>query len=238
MLNVNIENAFEDNCLFILTCNETGETAAVDPSDANVIIEALDGKRLDKILITHHHSDHVGGVEKLVEKYSCEVIAFEGDKRRIPSVTKTVVAGDVIKIGHASASVMHVPGHTTGHIAYYFENDKALFCGDTLFVGGCGRLFEGTADMMFNSMVKLNLLPNDVAVYCAHEYTLGNLQFAYSIFSEDEGISKSLSSAQDTIKLGKRTVPSTIGAEKKHNVFLRAKDVVEFSKLRAMKDAY
>lgn len=238
MLNINIVNAFEDNYIFMLTCNTTGEIAVVDPGDAAVVMDFLGDKKLTKILITHHHHDHIGGIKELVEKYGCSVVAFKGDQNRIPCITATVCEGDKVQVGRSLAMVMHIPGHTTGHIGYYFADEKALFCGDTLFVAGCGRLFEGTADIMFNSMVKLNSLPDDTAVYCAHEYTLANLNFAKHVAPDDIKIKDSLQLASQKRQTGKATVPSTIGAEKEHNVFLKAKTVQEFARLRQLKDSF
>jgi hydroxyacylglutathione hydrolase len=238
LLNINIVNAFEDNYIFMLTCDVTGEVAVVDPGDAAVVMDFLGDQKLAKIFITHHHHDHIGGVEKLVEKYGCDVIAFKGDQNRIPCITATVGEGDKVQVGHAQASVMSIPGHTTGHIGYYFADEKALFCGDTLFVAGCGRLFEGTADIMFNSMVKLNLLPDDTAVYCAHEYTLANLNFATHVAPDDIKIKESLKLASKKRQARKATVPSTIGVEKEHNVFLKAKTVQEFARFRQLKDNF
>lgn len=236
MLNINIINAFEDNYLFLLSCDITNEIAVIDPGDAHEIINALNGKRLNKIFVTHHHNDHVGGIEELVQKYDCEVFAFEDDVHRIPCVSNKLAKGSFVSVGKSTAEVMHVPGHTTGHMAYYFENDKALFCGDTMFVGGCGRLFEGASINMFNSLVELYKLPDETSIYCAHEYTVDNLKFACMVKPDDVAYEAALNEATRKRREGKRTVPSTICAEKQHNIFVRAKTLKEFESLRKLKD--
>tara|TARA_R110000868_G_scaffold262401_2_gene521105 strand:- start:81974 stop:82681 length:708 start_codon:yes stop_codon:yes gene_type:complete len=235
---VTILNAFDDNYIFLLACDATQEIAVVDPGDADVVIQALGAKKLSKIFVTHHHHDHVGGIQKLVQKYKCEVVAFRDDAYRIPCVTQMVEDGEGIHLGLCAAKVIYVPGHTMGHIAYYFADDNCLFCGDALFVGGCGRLFEGTADMMFNYLVELKSLPDSTLIYCAHEYTVSNLKFARHVKPENIDIQHALKGAEQMRALSKRTVPSTIKAEKLHNVFLQAVNVTEFKALRLLKDNF
>ena len=210
MLNVNILNAFEDNYIFLLECSKTAEIAVVDPGDADVVIKALNGRELDKILLTHHHYDHVGGVDRLCEIYNCDVYGYKGDKHRLPSVTHWVDDGDLLKVGDRSAKVIFVPGHTLGHVSYYFAGDEALFCGDTLFVGGCGRLFEGSAEDMFNSLVKYKSLALSAKVYCAHEYTLSNYEFALKMFPDDRSVLEAKKRAIALRAKGLPTVPTTL----------------------------
>jgi hydroxyacylglutathione hydrolase len=238
MLNINILNAFEDNYIFLLECSKTDEIAVVDPGDADVVIKALNGKRLNKILLTHHHYDHVGGVDRLCEVYNCDVYGYKGDKHRLPSVTHWVDDGDLLKVGDHSAKVIFVPGHTLGHVSYYFAGDEALFCGDTLFVGGCGRLFEGSAEDMFNSLVKYKSLPLSTKIYCAHEYTLSNYEFALNMFPDDRSVLEAKKRAIALRTKGLPTVPTTFGNEALSNVFYRAKTVEELARLRCAKDKY
>lgn len=238
MLNINIVSAFEDNYIFLLECSVTGELAVVDPGDANAVVQALNGRQLDKILLTHHHYDHVGGVNMLCELYNCSVIGYKKDEHRLPCVTNFVNDGDEVCVGGSTAKVIFVPGHTLGHVSYYFEGDGVLFCGDTLFVGGCGRLFEGTADDMFNSMVKYKKLPESTKVYCAHEYTLANYKFALSVEPENKYVQHALESAQRKRKIGQPTVPTTLGDELQSNIFYRAETVEVLKELREAKDVY
>ena len=238
MLNVKLINAFNDNYIFLLTCESTGEITVVDPGDADVVMSALGDRVLDKILLTHHHIDHVGGVERLCEVYNPSVIGYQGDAHRLPCVTEFVDDHDEVYVGDSEARVLFVPGHTSGHIAYFFEQEKMLFCGDTLFAGGCGRLFEGTPDDMFNSLVKFENLPDDTQVFCAHEYTVNNYRFAKSVNPTDEAVEQALAEAEHKRLHGQSTVPTFIGYEKAHNVFLRAKTVEEFAGLRQKKDDF
>lgn len=238
MLNVNILNAFDDNYIFLLSCSVTGEIAVVDPGDADVVIKALKGRALNKILLTHHHYDHVGGVKKLCELYNCDVYGYKGDKHRLPCVTHWVDDGTFVAVGESVAKVISVPGHTLGHISYYFEDGESLFCGDTLFVGGCGRLFEGSAGQMFNSLVKYKSLPLSTKVYCAHEYTLSNYDFALTVFPYDECLLNAQQKAELLRVKGIPTVPTTLGEELLSNVFYKAETVDEFARLRCLKDEY
>lgn len=238
MLNVKLLKAFEDNYFFVLTCLITNEVAVVDPGDSNVVIKGLNGNMLTKVLLTHHHHDHVGGVKKLCEIYNSGIVGFEKDAHRLPNVNTFVKEGEKIKVGESIAEIFYVPGHTMGHIAYYFEKDKKLFCGDTLFAGGCGRLFEGSAENMFNSLVKFKNLPDDVEVFCAHEYTVSNYEFAKHTMPNDEYVEQALIKAKKQRSAGIPTIPTTIGYEKIHNVFLRARTVEEFAKLRTAKDVF
>lgn len=238
MLNIKLIKAFKDNYLFILTCDVTGEMAAVDPGDADAVINGLNGKKLDKILLTHHHQDHVGGVKKLCEIYNCGVFGYEEDQYRLPCVTTVIQEDDKVKVGASEAEVLYVPGHTMGHIAYYFSDDKKLFCGDTLFAGGCGRLFEGSYEEMFNSLVKLKGLPDETEVFCAHEYTVANYEFAHHVMPGDGLVMEALQVARQKRLMNIPTIPTTMGYEKKHNIFLRTESAVAFKILREAKDSF
>lgn len=237
MLNVELLKAFDSNYIFMLQCDVTGQRAVVDPGDSEPVMSFLAEDTLHNILITHHHHDHIGGVDKLCDVYSPDIICARCDVHRIPRATTTVVEGDEVMVGASKAKVLRLDGHTIGHIAYYFEQEKMLFCGDTLFSGGCGRLFEGSADDMFNSLVKLKGLPDDVAVYCAHEYTVDNFKFAVSV-ADDDCYQQALKQAEKVREQGLPTIPTTIGYERSHNIFMRAATVEAFAKLRRQKDSF
>lgn len=220
---VELVPAFADNYIFLLIEASTLSTAAVDPGEATPLIEILDRKnlKLDQILLTHHHADHVGGVQDLCQKYDCEVIGFEGDKNRLPCLTRTVTEGDRIEIGQSHCQVMVIPGHTLGHIAFWFPNEKFLFCGDTLFSLGCGRLFEGSPQQMWNSLTKIMSLPDETLVYCAHEYTLANGRFALRLDPNNNELKDFIQKAEKLRSQDLPTLPVRLGQEKRINPFLR-----------------
>jgi hydroxyacylglutathione hydrolase len=213
-----------DNYVYLLKESSQGRVGVVDPSDAQPVIEALGrlGWRLTDIINTHHHNDHTGGNLELKEKYGCVVTGPLADHDRIAGIDVDVGDGDTFMLGDAEAKVFDTPGHTRGHIAYYFPESKALFCGDTLFALGCGRTFEGTADQMWTSLGKLRALPDDTSVYCAHEYTQANARFAVTIESGNQELLDYAKKIDDMREAGKRTVPSNLGLEKSTNPFLRA----------------
>ncbi|MHA1597277.1 MAG: hydroxyacylglutathione hydrolase [Alphaproteobacteria bacterium] len=213
-----------DNYVYLLHDEATAETACVDPAVAGPVLDALaeNGWRLSHILNTHHHDDHTAGNLELKQATGCVVVGSGGDASRIPGIDVQVADGDRVSIGGHTATVLDVPGHTRAHIAYWFEDSNALFSGDTLFSLGCGRLFEGTAEQMWNSLLKFRALPDDTKVYCAHEYTDSNADFALSIDPDNAALNKR---AEEVIQLrqsGRPTVPSVLGEEKAANPFLRA----------------
>ena len=171
-----------DNYVWLLREPSSGRVAVVDPSDAPPVIAKLDalGWKLDEVLATHHHNDHVGGVPELKDRYGCLVVGPRADHDRIPRIDKDVGDGDVHRFGALEARVFDTPGHTRGHISYWMPGAKALFCGDTLFALGCGRVFEGTMAQMWASLSKYEAVPDDTRVFCAHEYTQANAKFARS----------------------------------------------------------
>ena len=213
-----------DNYVYLLRESSSGNAAVVDPSDAAPVLETLDmfGWNLTHILTTHHHDDHVGGVPEIKEKTGCIVVGPKADRDRIPMIDVEVADGDTFMLGDAKSVVFDTPGHTRGHIAYYFAESKALFCGDTLFALGCGRTFEGTAEQMWTSLGKLRALPDDTSVFCAHEYTQANAKFAVTIESGNQALLDYAKDIDDMRAAGKRTVPSNLGLEKSTNPFLRA----------------
>lgn len=228
------------NYIYLLRDEATGKTAIIDPTLAKPTLQRLKdrGWLLDYILNTHHHWDHTDGNEEVKKSTGCEVVGYAGDAARIPFIDIKVKEGDIFALGESKAEILFIPGHTTGHIAFWFKEDKALFCGDTLFSVGCGRLFEGTPAQMFESFAKLKSLPDDTNVYAAHEYTLDNIAFALTVDGDNQALLARKAEAEALQAQGKPTLPSTILKEKQTNPFMRAETAEEFGKLRAMKDAF
>lgn len=213
-----------DNFGVLLHDPQTGSTASIDAPEAAPIEKMLQqtGWKLTDILVTHHHADHTDGIEALKAKYKCRVVAPRGEAAKIPAVDETVGEGDTVKIGSLAANVLETPGHTLGHIAYWFHGDKIVFVGDTLFSIGCGRVIEGTPAQMWDSLKKLRDLPDDTEIYCGHEYTLANIKFARTIEPDNAVLAARESEAKKQIEEGSATIPTTIGDEKLANCFLRA----------------
>jgi hydroxyacylglutathione hydrolase len=214
----------EDNFIYLVHDFESGESAAVDPAVAAPVMDLLatKGWTLSHILNTHHHLDHTGGNLELKQATGCTIVGAGADALRIPGIDVQVGEGDRVSVGNHQAQVFNVSGHTNGHIAYWFEDDCTLFSGDTLFSLGCGRLFEGTPAQMWASLLKLRDLPDETNVYCAHEYTSSNADFALTIEPENEDLKRRADEVFRLRKNGKSTVPSSLGEEKRVNPFLRA----------------
>ena len=212
-----------DNYIYLIIDSKSGKTACVDPAIHEPVVEKLEklDKKLDFILNTHHHWDHVGANLKLQKKYKCEIVGNEKDKKRIPGISIFVNEGDKFKLGDSESNVIDVSGHTMGHISYYFAKESLIFCGDTLFSLGCGRLFEGTPNIMVESLLKIRSLPNNTKIYCAHEYTLNNANFALSLEPKNEELKKKIEHIKSRRSQGLPTIPSTLGEEKILNPFLR-----------------
>lgn len=212
-----------DNYVYLAHCPETGATGVVDPAVSGPVFDALaqTGWTLTHILNTHHHGDHTGGNLEIKAKTGCTIVGPRADKDRIPGIDIEVGDGDTYKLGDATATVFDVPGHTRGHIAYWFEESDALFCGDTLFVMGCGRLFEGTPAQMVNSLGKFDTLPDSTRVYCAHEYTQSNGRFALTVEPQNQALHDLMKDVDRKRADGIPTVPSTLGQERATNPFLR-----------------
>jgi hydroxyacylglutathione hydrolase len=224
MTEILIVKCLSDNYAYIHS-NKNGDAFVVDPSEAGPVIDVLNKHRLNLkfILNTHHHFDHVGGNFELKEKYECKIVGSKKDFERIPGIDIQVSEGDIWNFDEHNAQIIEIPGHTTGHIAFYFESLKLVFTGDTLFSLGCGRLFEGSPEMMWKSLSKLRDLPDETKIYCGHEYTLSNGNFISSIYPSDE-IDSKIDRLKSLDKQNIPSIPSTIGDEKRLNIFLKADD--------------
>jgi hydroxyacylglutathione hydrolase len=216
--------ALKDNYIYLAHEPETGATAVVDPSEAAPALAAAEreGWKITHILNTHHHNDHTGGNLEIKAKTGCVIVGPRADHDRIAGIDIDVGDGDTYAVGQAVARVYDVPGHTRGHIAFWFGNSKALFCGDTLFLMGCGRVFEGTPAMMWNSLSKLKALPPETQVYCAHEYTQANARFAVTVEPDNKDLLARIEKVNALRAEGKSTVPGSLSDELKTNPFLRS----------------
>jgi hydroxyacylglutathione hydrolase len=237
MINVVPIPAFQDNYLWLI--HDGTYAAVVDPGDAAPVADYLTqhGLKLAAIMITHHHADHIGGLLALKSQFSVPVV-YGPAGEEIEGLTERLMEGDAITVPHLglSFSVLDIPGHTAGHIAYL--GDGRLFCGDTLFAGGCGRVFEGTMPQMRASLAKLKGLPGDTLVYCAHEYTLTNLKFARAVEPDNAVLARRETHDKATRAAQQPTVPTRIGIERDTNPFLRwdAPEVIASAEKRAGKD--
>jgi hydroxyacylglutathione hydrolase len=250
--------ALSDNYIFVLHDPDRHIAAVVDPAEAEPVLQKIQdlGAPLVAIFNTHHHGDHVGGNAKLLHHFP-EALVYGGaeDRGRIPGQQFFLQAGDRVSFADREATVLFVPGHTKAHIAYYFPpvvpNEPGdLFCGDTLFAGGCGRLFEGTPTQMVSSLSQIRQLPDDTRIWCAHEYTLTNLKFALTVDSQNPDLQTRFKTVQAMRQRSESTIPSVLGLEKKTNPFLRwdepalqaaanSQDPVQtFSRIRGMKDRF
>ena len=250
--------ALSDNYIFLLHDAKQNIAAVVDPAEAQPVLKKLKELKAELVAIlnTHHHHDHVGGNKQLIEQFP-QVIVYGGseDRGRIPGQQVFLQQGDRVHFADRIGEVFFIPGHTRAHIAYYFppvHSDETgdLFCGDTLFAGGCGRLFEGTPQQMVNSLSILRSLPNDTRVWCAHEYTLKNLQFALTVDGSNTDLQNRYEQVKASRSLNEATVPSLLGVEKLTNPFLRwdqptlqsatnsHEPVQTFARLRGMKDRF
>lgn len=223
MLQIEQIPVLSDNYVYLVHEPVAGLTAVVDPAVTEPVVAALahHGWRLTHILNTHHHHDHVGGNEALKAASGCVVVGPRADRERIPGIDIALGDGDIFEFGGSRARVFDVPGHTRGHIAYHFAAEHALFCGDTLFALGCGRMFEGTAPEMWASLAKLRALPGDTRVYCAHEYTQSNGRFALSVEPGNAALVARMREVDARRAANQPTVPSTLAEELATNPFLR-----------------
>jgi hydroxyacylglutathione hydrolase len=253
-MNIEIIPCLNDNYSYLVKDDQTNTVAIIDPSEFGPCNEKINlkYKKLDFILTTHHHFDHVGGNTELKKKYGSRVLGFENDKKRIPAIDILLKDGQEFKIGSLNFKTIFIPGHTSGHIAFYFEKEKVVFTGDTLFSLGCGRVFEGTYQQMFDSLNKIKSLPEDTKIYCGHEYTKSNLEFCLKFNPNNNHLRNKEKAIEAKIKNKKPTIPSTIKDEIQTNIFLRyddldvknalnlkkASDLEIFTKLRDLKDNF
>jgi hydroxyacylglutathione hydrolase len=228
-----------DNYVWLLHDPQSGETVAIDPAVAEPVLEvaAARGWTIDQIWNTHWHGDHVGGNAAIKAATGCVITGPAAEADKITTLDRLVGEGDTVRIGDHVATVMAVPAHTAGHIAYHLADARMAFVGDTLFAMGCGRLFEGTAAQMFANMERLAALPDDTAVYCAHEYTLSNGRFALMVEPDNAALVERVAAVEALRARGEATVPTTIGLERDTNIFMRARDVAQLTERRAAKDA-
>ncbi|MGZ8189024.1 MAG: hydroxyacylglutathione hydrolase [Methylosarcina sp.] len=220
-----------DNYIHIIHDSVSSETAAVDPALAPPVLEFLERKgwRLTAIFNTHHHWDHVNGNLELKQQTGCTIIGGHEDWDRIPGIDRAVQEGDTVSLGRHQADILFTPGHTRGHIVYHFADDRLLFCGDTLFSMGCGRLFEGTAEQMWHSLQKLKALPGDTRIYCTHEYTQTNGRFALTMEPENPALQRRMEEVNQLRLHGQPTIPTTVEEEWATNPFFR-EDSLELQK--------
>lgn len=229
-----------DNYAWLLRDSGTGATAIVDPAEAEPVTEALEkaGGRLDLILLTHHHADHIAGVEEVRARFRCRVIGAVADRHRLPPLDDAVKEGDTVRLGDAVGQVIETPGHTRGQINFFFPDGPVLLSGDTLFSLGCGRLIEGDAQEMFDSLRKLAILPPDTLVCCGHEYTESNARFALSVDPDNKDLHAFVARVEQLRAAGQPSVPSLLADELKANPFLLAPDVASFAVMRSKKDRF
>ena len=239
-MKIQIIPCLKDNYSYLIIDKKNDTACVVDPSIADPIIEYLENNniKLKFILNTHHHYDHVGGNEMLKEKYGASIVGYKGDKERIPKIDILLNDQETWIYENFEAKVIHVPGHTLGHICFYFYKEQSVFTGDTLFSLGCGRIFEGTHAQMFSSLMKLKELPQNTKIYCGHEYTKQNSRFCIANDEDNKKLKAKINDIEIKLKKGLSTIPSTIQDELDCNIFLRSNNVQTFSKLRDLKDNF
>lgn len=224
MLRVEVIPCLSDNYAYLVECSETGESAVVDPSEAAPVLAKTKGKHVRAVWCTHHHVDHVGGnIEVAAAHGNVPIMGHASDKARIPGQTRFLEEGETFTLGELAVSIIHIPGHTLGAIGYVVKGPRntAVFTGDTLFLAGCGRMFEGTPVMMQASLAKLAALPPETRVFCGHEYTAANLRFAAFLEPSNEDVRKRAETVADARAAGQPTVPATLAEELRTNPFLR-----------------
>ena len=239
-MKIQVIPCLQDNYAYIII-DESNKTACViDPSESEPVINFLEKNniKLKFILNTHHHYDHVGGNQELKEKYEAKIIGFKGDKDRIPGIDFLVNDQENWKQGNFEAKIIHIPGHTLGHICFYFYKENSAFTGDTLFSLGCGRIFEGTYLQMYNSLKKLKMLPENTKIFCGHEYTAQNSKFCIMHDKDNQNLKDKINENDKKLKKGLPTVPSTIKDELECSIFLKSDNLEIFSKLRDLKDNF
>ena len=253
-MKVEIISCLEDNYSYLIIDKNNKKTCIIDPSEPRPIVDFLEKNnlKLNYILNTHHHYDHIGGNIELKKKYNAKVIGFKGDYKRIPEIDFKLEDGEIWKQDNFEAKIIHVPGHTLGHICFHFYNENNLFTGDTLFSLGCGRIFEGTYEQMFSSLEKIKKLPHKTKIYCGHEYTLQNSKFCIKYDKDNLELIKKVNDIKKKLNNNQPTIPTTLEEELKSNIFLRCNNfkiknnlnmntgssLDTFSKLRDLKDNF
>ena len=239
-MKIQIIPCLKDNYSYLIIDEKKNIACVIDPGEAEPIIEYLENNniKLKYILNTHHHYDHVGGNQKLKNKYGANVVGYKDDKDRIPEIDILVHDQEIWVYENFEAKILHIPGHTLGHICFYFYKENSVFTGDTLFSLGCGRIFEGTNSQMFNSLKKLKMLPADTKIFCGHEYTSQNSKFCIIHDENNENLKIKIDNIETKLKKGLPTIPSTIKDELECNIFLRSDNIETFSKLRDLKDNF
>ena len=239
-IKIEIIPCLQDNYSYLIIDKNKNDACVIDPSEAKPIINFIEKENINLkyILNTHHHFDHIGGNIELKEKYDSIVVGYKYDAERIPEINVLVEDNQIWKEDNFEAKIIHIPGHTTGHIAFYFFNEKIIFTGDTLFSLGCGKIFEGTYKEMFESLSKIKNLPEDTKIYCGHEYTLQNSKFCIKHDPQNQDLQNKITKINEKLKNNVPTIPSILKDEKECNIFLRAKNVESFSKLRDLKDNF
>jgi hydroxyacylglutathione hydrolase len=239
MLEIVAVPVLTDNYVWLLHDCASGETAAVDPSVAEPVLEAAAarGWRLTQVLNTHWHPDHTGG-NAAIQSATGAPITAPAEAERVSKVDRIVAEGDRVNVCGAEAVAWDIPAHTAGHVAYYFEDEGMIFVGDTMFAMGCGRLFEGTAEQMYANLQRIAALPEDVRIYCGHEYTLANAKFAAHAEPGNPAIEQRLADVEAVRARGEITLPTTVAHERQTNPFVRAANAEEFARLRTDKDRF
>jgi len=243
-----------DNYAYIICDNSSKTVGVIDPSEAQPVISLLEKKniKLNYILNTHHHFDHIGGNDELKKKYNAKVLGFIGDKHRIPGIDITIKDNEQWIFGNSSVKILHIPGHTLGHICFFFEKEKIAFTGDTLFSLGCGRIFEGDHKQMLDSLNKIKSLPKETKIYCGHEYTYKNAEFCMKYENDNIDLKKKFEKIKKLRSKNLPTIPSILRDELKSNIFLRCdkkelknklnmknqQDLEVFTKVRDLKDSF
>ena len=253
-MNIEIISCLNDNYSYLIHDNQSNTVAIIDPSEFAPCDKIISKKykKLDYILNTHHHYDHVGGNKELKKKYNSKILGFKSDEERIPNIDKLLEDNEEFNIGNIKFTTLFIPGHTAGHIAFYSKTEKTIFTGDTLFSMGCGRVFEGSYSQMFDSLNRIKDLPEDTKIYCGHEYTQKNIEFCIKYNPNNDLLKKTKNTIEEKLKNGEPSIPSTLLKEKQMNIFLRTDDLdvknilnlkkasnlEVFTKLRDLKDNF
>ena len=239
-MRIEILKCLQDNYSYLIIDETNKNACVVDPGESIPIINFVEKNniKLKYILNTHHHYDHIGGNLELKEKYGSKIVAFKDDKSRIPEIDVLVQNNQIWKADNFEAKIYHTPGHTSGHIAFYFFNEKKIFTGDTLFSLGCGRIFEGTYKEMFYSLNKIKKLPKETKIYCGHEYTLQNSNFCIQQDPKNSKLKDKIIKIKKKLENGLPTLPTILSEEIECNIFLKANNIETFSKLRDLKDNF